>query len=55
MDSIFIKITSAVAGLLLLTGFYYGNPGKRLRGVFIPIALLIVVAFLFAAIDRFSR
>ena len=55
MASVVIQIVLVLAGLAILTGLYYGNPGKRLRGVFIMIALVIAAAFALAAIDRFTH
>jgi hypothetical protein len=55
MASVFIQIVVVLAGLAIPTGVYYGNPGNRLRGVFIMIALVIAAAFALAAIDRFTR
>ena len=49
-----IQIALVLAGLAILTGLYYGNPGKRPRGAIIILALVIAAAFLFAAIDRFT-
>ena len=55
MASIFIQIVLALIGLAILTGVYFGFPGKRPRGGLIYIAIVIAAAFALAAVDRFTH
>jgi hypothetical protein len=50
MAPVFIQIVLVLCGLAILTPMYFGNPGKGMRGAIIVVALVIVAAFVLAAI-----
>jgi hypothetical protein len=50
MNPAFIQIILALVGLAILTGLYLGYPGRGPKVAIITIALVVVAAFVLAAI-----